>query len=407
MNKLIDKEVIVHILKNWQYPELNIDSSLFPAQEPEDLPDAIRWQDVVKETPKWMKLKGDDLVKFLEEWTYVSSMDDVRSPISYKNGGKTAENPVVIKKLRVVAKEFLIKVGRSILSGHFNLTTIPFPIKFMVPKSYLEYVGCIPSCFFPLYLNLAACSADPIERFRLYIVASICYFFMTPSFAKPLNPILGETFNGHYDDGSHLYLEQISHHPPVSYMLYYGPKEAYKFWGPSQFAASAGFNSVTLTTKAWRKINFKDNNQTIHNTLPNESFEGTLLGTCVHQTIGNMEFVDEDNKIHCNIHFGKVKKRPSDYFEGVITVDGKPVSTVQGTYMGYIEIDNKRYFDYRYTQPFECRQEKSPLVSDFQYRPDKALLGYGYYDEAQKEKEQLEHIQRTDAKLRKQHKGEH
>jgi len=215
---------------------------------------------------------------------------------------------------------------------------------------------------------------------------------------------LGETFNGHYDDGSHLYLEQISHHPPVSYMTYYGPKEAYTFWGPSQFAASAGLNSVTLTTKAWRKINFKDNNQTIHNTLPNEYYDGTLLGTTVHQTIGNMEFIDEENRIHCNIQFGKVKKRPSDYIEGVITVNGEPVSTVRGTYMGYIEIDDKRYFDYRYTQPFECRQEKSPLMSDFQYRPDKALLGYGYYEEAQKHKEQLEQIQRTDAKLRKQYK---
>jgi len=407
MNQLIDQEVLVHIIKNWIYPELIIDSEKFPPQEPEDVPDVIRWVDAVKETPKWCGLKGDALVKFLEDWTYVDSKDDIRTPVAYKNGGKTPENPNIIKKFRLIGKEFLLKVGRSILSGNFNLTTIPLPIKMMVPKSYLEYVGCIPSAFFPLYLNLAACSADPVERFRLYIVASICYFYLTPSFAKPLNPILGETFNGHYDDGSHLFLEQISHHPPISYMLYHGPKEAYKFWGPSQFAASAGFNSVTITTKAWRKINFKDNNQTIRNTLPNEYYDGTLLGSTVHQTIGNMEFVDEDNKIYCDIQFGKVKKRPADYIEGVITVDGEPVSTVKGTYMGYIEIDGKRYFDYRYTQPFECRQEKSPLESDFQYRPDRALLGYGYYDDAQDQKVKLEQLQRADAKLRKQHNEEH
>jgi len=291
-------------------------------------------------------------------------------------------------------------------SGNFNLTTIPFPIKAMVPKSYLEYVGCIPTAFFPLYMNLALKTPDPIERFKLYIISAICYFFMTSSFAKPLNPILGETCNGYYEDGSRFFLEQISHHPPISYMLYHGPNDAYKFYGPSQFSASAGLNSVTLNTKAWRKIHFKDNDQIIHNTFPSEYYDGTLLGTTVHETIGNMEFSDEGNKIYCNIAFGKVKKKPSDYIEGTIFVNGEPMSKITGTYLGWLEIDDKRYFDYRFTQPFECKIVRSPLHSDFQYRPDKLLLALGHYDEAQKEKEQLEHIQRTDAKLRKQYKEE-
>lgn len=91
-----------------------------------------------------------------------------------------------------------------------------------------------------------------------------------------------------------------------------------------------------MTTKAWRKIHFKDNNQTIHNTFPNESYGGTLFGQTVHETIGSMEFVDEENKIRCHIEFGKVKKRPSDYIEGSIFVNEKPVSQIRGTYMGII-----------------------------------------------------------------------
>lgn len=69
----------------------------------------------------------------------------MRAPTAYKNGGKMPENEKTMKKLRVIAKEFVFKVGKHIFSGHFNLTTIPFPIKAMVPKSYLEYVGCLPS----------------------------------------------------------------------------------------------------------------------------------------------------------------------------------------------------------------------------------------------------------------------
>lgn len=57
------------------------------------------------------------------------------------------------------------------------------------------------------------------------------------------------------------------------------------------------------------------------------------------QTVGSMEFVDEENKIYCKISFGHVKKKPCDYIEGIITVDGKTVSTISGTCLGK---ENKR-----------------------------------------------------------------
>jgi len=76
---------------------------------------------------------------------YIESADDVRVPFAYKNGGKTAENPKAVSKLRAVGKDFIYKVGKHILSGNFNLTTIPFPIRAMIPKSYLEYVGSTAS----------------------------------------------------------------------------------------------------------------------------------------------------------------------------------------------------------------------------------------------------------------------
>jgi len=58
---------------------------------------------------------------------------------------------------------------------------------------------------------------------------------------------LGETFSGYYSDGGQAYLEQVSHHPQISYLLYYGPQNAYKVWGPSNFAAHAGLNSLKVS----------------------------------------------------------------------------------------------------------------------------------------------------------------
>jgi len=47
-----------------------------------------------------------------------------------------------------------------------------------------------------------------------------------------------------------------------------------------------------------------------------------------------MEFNDEQNQIYCKLTFGGIKKKPSDYFEGSILVNGKKVSHVYGTYLG-------------------------------------------------------------------------
>jgi hypothetical protein len=56
---------------------------------------------------------------------------------------------------------------------------------------------------------------------------------------KPFNPILGETYQG-YVDGCPIYLEQISHHPPVS--AYYFVGRGYKKYGTTEPHISIGLN---------------------------------------------------------------------------------------------------------------------------------------------------------------------
>ena len=43
------------------------------------------------------------------------------------------------------------------------------------------------------------------------------------SWRKPFNPILGETWQATLSNGTTLYLEQISHHPPISAFQMIGP----------------------------------------------------------------------------------------------------------------------------------------------------------------------------------------
>jgi len=126
----------------------------------------------------------------------VEDKEDVRYPYSYKKGGKTAENEKAIKKLRTIAKEVIITMGKKLLSGNFNLTTVSFPIKAMVPKSVLENVAFssnwvkvlvnLIASYYPLYLNIALKEKDPLHRFKMYIVATISYSWTQQTFAKPV-----------------------------------------------------------------------------------------------------------------------------------------------------------------------------------------------------------------------------
>ena len=73
-----------------------------------------------------------------------------------------------------------------------------------------------------------------------------------------LNPILGETFNGEFEDGTQYYAEQTCHRPPISHFLLYGPNNSYMYHGYVEFAAHPGFNSITVNVTGSRKITFAD-----------------------------------------------------------------------------------------------------------------------------------------------------
>lgn len=68
-----------------------------------------------------------------------------------------------------------------------------------------------------IYWNKAYFDKNPVERMKFAIVGSLAYFYFEQGFEKPLNPILGETYEAHGQDGATIYYEQTSHHPPTSH----------------------------------------------------------------------------------------------------------------------------------------------------------------------------------------------
>lgn len=71
----------------------------------------------------------------------------------------------------------------------------------MLPKTILQNLS-LAVTHIPIYLNLAGQQNDQIERMKYIITATLACFHSSSSFLKPLNPILGETYETMYDDGS-------------------------------------------------------------------------------------------------------------------------------------------------------------------------------------------------------------
>lgn len=153
-----------------------------------------------------IRTRAEEILDLARNWKPIDKHDDYRAPDAAKEGGFILDDPVVLTKFRSALKDLIAQVGRMLLSGKFELYKVSFPIKAMSPVSILRLIATC-SIHTPLYLNAAALSNDPIERMKLVMTQSLSFIYPTHTFDKPLNPILGETYQASLEDGSQVYLE--------------------------------------------------------------------------------------------------------------------------------------------------------------------------------------------------------
>lgn len=236
-------------------------------------------------------------------------------------------------------------IGKKLFSGSIDLTRISFPIKCMAPISTLELQPTLQSTM-PILLNYAASISDPVERMKLVMTHSISFFYKEKIFEKPLNPILGETYQARGQDGAYIYMEQSSHHPPVSHFFIDGPNGNYKLTGWSQMSVKVGMQSANVHTQGYKQISFPDG-QTIRFNNTGDYIFNIFMGNMGHQLTGKITFTDEANGIEGYYEPGTYRMKTQDYVFGDIKVRGKKVCTVEGNYMGYLDFNKVRYWDIR------------------------------------------------------------
>ena len=112
---------------------------------------------------------------------------------------------------------------------------------------------------------------------KYIVTSSISYCYSAHTFEKPLNPILGETYQARMEDGTEVYMEQVCHHPPISYLMLEGPRGLYRYSSYSSFSPKAHLNSIDLCVKGHKEVVFQDGSKVTFNPPP-DSFKNTLWG---------------------------------------------------------------------------------------------------------------------------------
>lgn len=327
-----------------------------------------------------------------------------RMDCAASGGGALFTNKEELEAQQGVAMDVLKQLGSNVIKSK-SLINISFPVRIFEPRSYLERLldGFVTA---PHFFGKAAASKDPVERMKLVATAIISGLPNTIKMLKPFNPILGETYQGVFEDGTQIFVEQGSHHPPVSIWEFLGPDGQWSLTGFGEWTASFRLNSVKGCQKGPILLRFHDGQEIVFS-LPHVVVKGLLYGTRTFDYEGSIVFTDEKNELCLDVEIGSIgggwfgKKTPSDYIKGELKKAGAACASISGTWLGCVEWDNEVYWSFKDSSVVSTLQSvEHPLPSDSRFRTDLILLAEKRMDEAQEEKVVLEQNQRADKALR-------
>jgi len=366
-----------------------------------------------------------------------------RHPKAYPQGGvHLKEDETSTVNTRDIVINLIKSVGSKLKEGKIlDLLKVSRPAIISYPRTYLECVA--GDLLYTQLLDKAALCEDPIERMKYvtaFVVAGLHRNSVEMGNNGPLNPILGETFNAEKADGTKLYCEQISHHPPVSAYLLVHPEGNYKLYGKGEVAARlSGLNTIHGMRIGATTIEFKDGGQIIIEN-PDMYIDGIMMGERTLNYIKSFSIRDFANKLISEITFnyeekgtlGKIASGLTGFFKSKPAQEKPAFDTFSvgiykgdsyaevnesakvllvkgsGSWLSHIELDGEVFWrqNDEIGQEGWVEKEGTSLVSDSKNRLDSKYIKEKNFEQAQKEKDLLENIQRNDVKLRKAAKGE-
>ncbi|OHS93320.1 Oxysterol binding protein [Tritrichomonas foetus] len=308
------------------------------------------------------------------------------------------------------------KLFKKYASNIFN-NAISFPIAFSEPRSYLERCADLFSFLVTKYIDLAHNENDKKTKLALIATGIIAGFHIDLNPKKVFNPYLGETYAGIWSNGTEIFAEQTSHHPPISDFLLIGPDNSWRCYAHADFDVDSGMNQVEVKQNGIFKLEMQDGTN-YEWVFPSVVMSGFMKGDKTIKIKGELNVYDVTNNLICTVEISPKKnlKRGIEYpqastiYGGVRENDRKIKignidydHIISGDYCYEILYDGEKIWDISSSyaeRPSKEISESLLLPSDSRFRLDRVLLIQNDLVEADKAKNALEEIQRREEKLR-------
>jgi hypothetical protein len=346
-------------------------------------------------------------------------------------------NETLKEKQKGVISDVLKKLTSLLLEGK-SFVNLSLPIRIFEPRAQSERM-CDSLHFFPYYLEVAAQTTDPVERIKLILTPLFATFHHCLSQYKPFNPLLGETYQGTIGPRTEIYLEHISHYPPIN--AYYIVNPLFKIYGKWTFDAKFGTNKFETINHGFMTVEFHDGMK-IKCNLPIGQINGTLVGDRTFKFIHSFFAFEEISQTKGVITFSDGKSK-NGFFSNMFAKGGridvvqgqvyiydralhekqlaqswhsmlkqaskmsdslKTISTISGSWLNELRFDDKVYWNLARDTKNSHEQKfvANPLPSDLRFREDLIWLFYGNEKYAQQWKLVVEASQRGNKEKREE-----
>jgi len=327
-------------------------------------------------------------------------------------GGLVCVDPEALKRQEGVASHVIKQLGWAILKG-LGAVSISLPIRIFEPRSTCERLIDRFS-FAPVFLKKAAEMPDQMERFKQVLAFAVASLYLGVKQEKPFNPLLGETMQGKFPDGAHIYCEHTMHNPPTDHFHIDGP--GYIVYGYYQLDGSFTGNSLVGSFRGPTTVFFPAGGQTITYKQPKFRLGGVIAGKRTLNWEGEMEFEDPGNNWVATLKIQtsdrtynprKLKLKLDQFLGKVYVPQGnrrdkieREIGVLEGSWMEELRMGEERLWRLDHDQPLRHTVASHPLPSDWRYREDLIWLFRGNQKVAQAWKSRLEQRQRDDREKR-------
>lgn len=318
------------------------------------------------------------------------------------NGGVECKSIEELKKQEGIVFDLMKSASVKLLSGQ-NLVGLSLPVRIFESRTLLMRVVHNWGTG-PYFFNKAA-KENPLERLKSVITFVVSALHINITQLKPFNPVLGETYQCTWPDGGKVYLEQISHHPPIARFLIIS--ENYKFYGYYDFFAkltSYVGNEILGIYKGPNILEFEDGK--VEFNFPANLINGVVYGKRIYEWSGDFTVEDKANGLIANLAFTPKPSffsssvNPTDFLTGSIIDNGVVVAQIEGSPLENLKFNGKVEWELDYCDVFKPKESETKLKSDSTKRADLVEFNRGMNKKAAMEKELIEQEQRKDRKLR-------